>query len=423
MLIASLFLISLTIAPQLWVDPIKGWRLDWIIYPAWLGYLLMSGKLFAKPFNIQDKIFLFFVCWIPISLLANGNLLVEDKDLGIIFIYYIKLFVLYFFISRTFATLESTRLFLFLFVVIAILLSIEGIQHIFNGIGWAGQTLGWITSEAKEVGITGRTRWVGIFNGPGVFCVIYTIALPFLIMNLYSSIGIPIRLFSLFSIPVVLFAIHFNGSRGGILTTLCIIGAYISFSIKNKKVFLILISIGALGFIAMTPAYLTHIDDPEKSSYHRIEMWSEGIEMIKENPVFGIGRGNFKSYTGKLIAHSSPIEIAGETGLPGFLAWIGLIFFSFKSLLLYMKSATEKNDKLLSQALVISIGGYILSSLFVTLEFETFYMLLGLARTSVNGKITEGLFHKRDLKLIGLIAIVWIVTVYIGVNIYKVVFF
>ena len=85
--------------------------------------------------------------------------------------------------------------------------------------------------------------------------------------------------------------------------------------------------------IALAPAYLTRIDDPEKSSYHRIEMWSEGIEMIKQNPVFGIGRGNFKSYTSKLIAHSSPIEIMGETGLPGFLAWIGLIYFSFKSLL------------------------------------------------------------------------------------------
>ncbi len=139
MAIASLFLISLTIAPQLWVDPIKDWRVDWVIYPAWLAYLMISGKLYAKPLNVQDKIFLFFVCWIPVSLLANGNLLVEDKDLGVIFIYYIKLFVLYFFISRTFTTLESAKPFLFVFVAIAILLSIEGIQHKFNLIWWAGQ--------------------------------------------------------------------------------------------------------------------------------------------------------------------------------------------------------------------------------------------------------------------------------------------
>ena len=80
-----------------------------------------------------------------------------------------------------------------------------------------------------------------------------------------------------------------------------------------------------------------------------------------------------------------------------------------------MQFAAKKNDKLLSQALAVCIGGYIFSSLFVTLEYETFYMLLGLARTSVNGKISKGLLHERDLKLIGMIAIVWIMIVYIGV--------
>ncbi len=113
----------------------------------------------------------------------------------------------------------------------------------------------------------------------------------------------------------------------------------------------------------------------------------------------------------------------GETGLPGFLAWIGLIYFSFKSLLWHMQLAVNKKDKLLSQALAVCIGGYIFSSLFVTLEYETYYMLLGLARTSVNGKISKALLHERDLKIIGLIAIAWIAMVYIGVNIYKVLFF
>jgi O-antigen ligase len=423
MVIACLFLITLTIAPQLWVDPIKNWPVDWIVYPAWLIYLLINRKLLAEPLNIQDKIFLFFVCWIPVSLIVNGELFVEQTDLGIIFIYYIKLFVLYCFISRTFTTFESTKSFLMAFVAVSILLSVEGIQHKYHGIGWADQTLGWITTEAKEAGVAGRTRWVGIFNGPGVFCVIYTIALPFLIMNLNSSIRKSIRAFSLLSIAIVLVAIYFTGSRGGIVTSVCIIGASAFLMIKNKKILLILGGIGALGLAAITPAYLTRIDDPEKSTYHRIEMWSEGIEMIKQNPVFGIGRGNFGRYTQKLIAHSSPIEIMGETGLPGFLAWIGLIYFSFKSLILWMRGAAEKHDKLLSQALGISIGGYILSSLFVTLEYETFYMLLGLARTSANGKISAGLLQKKDFKNIGLIAIVWIIIVYIGVNIYKIIFF
>ena len=84
--------------------------------------------------------------------------------------------------------------------------------------------------------------------------------------------------------------------------------------------------------IAIAPSYLTQVDDPEKSSDHRIEMWTEGFEMVTQNPVFGIGRGNFQKYTGKLIAHSSPTEIMGETGVIGLLAWIGIIYLGFKSL-------------------------------------------------------------------------------------------
>ena len=59
------------------------------------------------------------------------------------------------------------------------LFAVEGIQHTVSPIAWVGPAVirlgGW---AAAEIGPT-SVRWISIFDGPGVFCVAYTIALPF----------------------------------------------------------------------------------------------------------------------------------------------------------------------------------------------------------------------------------------------------
>jgi O-antigen ligase len=419
MAFSYLFLIFLMIAPQLWFEPLKGLRVDFFTYPLWFFYLLVSRKLLKSGFNFQDKFFLFFVIWIMISLVANGNLFVREPNLGLMFVYYIKLFVLYILTSRSFDRIGDITCFIGLLCIICITLSIEGIQHKFSGIGWAGQSLGWISSEAAKYGISGRTRWVGIFDGPGVFSVIYSTALPFLLNGVRKIYSRTIRIFSVISIPLVMVAIYFNGSRGGMLATLFVWGIHFLASVRRKKMFMMIGGVLCSAIIAIAPSYLIQVDDPEKSSDYRIEMWSEGLEMIIQNPVFGIGRGNFAQYTGKLVAHCSPIEIMGETGVVGFMAWIGIIYMGFKSLNTVAKSSPDTKEKNLALALMISIAGYIVSSVFVTLEYETFYMLLGLSRIAHNHRDAKEILNRRDIRNILGIAIGWVFIVYVMVNFYK----
>lgn len=422
MVFSYLFLIFLMIAPQLWVEPFKGLRVDFFTYPVWFFYLLITGKLLKSRFNFQDRLFLFFVIWIVISLIANGNLLVKGRDFGLMFIFYFKLFALYILMSRTFDRIADTASFIGLLCLIGIVLTIEGIQHKFSGIGWAGQSLGWVSSEAVKYGISGRTRWIGIFDGPGVFCVIYTIALPFLLNGIRKIYSPLIRIPAIISIPFVMLAIYFNGSRGGMIATLFVCGIYVLALVRRKKLFIIIGGVLCAAIIAVAPSYLTQVDDPEKSSDYRIEMWSEGLEMVVQNPIFGIGRGNFQQYTSKLIAHSSPIEIMGETGMVGFMAWIGIIYMGFKSLNMVARNSPEEKEKKLALALMISIAGYIVSSLFVTLEYETFYMILGLSRVASNQMEVEETFDRRDIRNILVIAVGWVFVVYVMVNLYKILF-
>lgn len=124
--------------------------------------------------------------------------------------------------------------------------------------------------------------------------------------------------------------------------------------------------------------------DPNFSSNkERTYMWKSGIEMAKEHPVFGVGKGNWgkeakeryfprieKEYNYKLPdyghAHNSYITWAGETGLTGLTLALSFWFLVGRSL--YSKgSGSEKGT--LSYAMAIGTLAC-LGNLFVAGLFE-----------------------------------------------------
>jgi O-antigen ligase len=97
-----------------------------------------------------------------------------------------------------------------------------------------------------------------------------------------------------------------------------------------------------LVFIIVTVSFLTNymlantymgkrfkIDLVEKREYVedniRIMLYQEGFEMIKNNPIFGVGLGNFQALS-KIgtESHSDYIEIAACTGIVGFLLYFSI---------------------------------------------------------------------------------------------------
>lgn len=372
-----LFLTTLIIAPQLWLEPFVGVRTDVIVYPLWLGMALFSGGGKLMRFTTQDKFFAAMLFWMVITTMVNGT---HDRSTEIL-TNYVKWFVLYKLVSTSIPTMNHLGRVSLMLIFFGVVMAIEGIQHMLNpdGIGWAGQTLGWVDVAAKEAGVTGRTQWVGIFDGPGVFCVVYTVAMPFVMQYLNPPHGAFKRLIALGLLILLGVAIYYNGSRGGFLTALGVVALFLALRYRISLVKIAVIG-GIVSVLFMfAPAHLTSMTDESKSASHRVEMWVEGVEMAQQNPVFGIGKGNFGSYTGKLVAHNSAIEVMGETGLIGLYFWIGLLYFSIKNLLLYLQSTEDAATRPLVTAVLLSIIGYLISSMFVTLEYETYYFLLGLS--------------------------------------------
>lgn len=394
-----IYLILLIIAPQLWIEPFVGIPVDMFLYPIWFLVITVKGRLNEFfNFNRQDTFFFMFIIWLILSAFANPRHGLTNHFI----IEYIKMFLLYRLIVVTIDSDEDFIRVVKALLVLVLVIAVEAIQHKYDpaGLGWAGQKLGWVDKSVIEAGGTGRTQWINIFDGPGVFCVLFTTALPFALRYLDKHNSKMVKFFGLLIVSLLIFAIWTTGSRGGFLATMAILGVY--GMVRMKVTFMTMVKVGSLLIFAYmaAPSHLTSVKDSNKSAQHRVDMWVQGIEMVQQNPVFGIGKGNFASYTGTLIAHNSAIEIMGELGIPGLFFWIGITYMAFKSLSVIIKTGKDPGFNSLMTAVAITLIGYIVSSMFVTLEYETLYFILALPRSVIRYKKINLEFTTKDLQFI-----------------------
>jgi O-antigen ligase len=397
----AFFLVCLIIAPQLWIPPFVGVPVDFLTYPLLILACAVGGRIpNLLRFGAIELLMLALVLWIAVSAVFNG--LTGPSIEHVIF--YFKALVLF---KLVLALLEGelarVRSFVKIFSVLVFILCAEVLYHRFspNGTGWAGQSFSWIDPSVLAAGGKGRARWIGIFDGPGVFCVLFTIVLPFVLVRVGKIYGFMTRVVSLAMLGLLMIVTYFIGSRGGMVATLAIGGLYLL--IKSGLSLRAMIACGAVGMAVLTfaPSHLTTVRDSQNSTQYRVEMWAEGIEMMKHNPLFGIGRGNFKEYSGKLIAHNSAIEIGGETGIIGLFIYACLVYFCAKSCLHARAHLTDPKDKEFAFAALLSLMGYVVSAMFVTLEYETFYLLLAMC-AALGRSVPEPLpITRRDFQIMG----------------------
>jgi O-antigen ligase len=416
-ILIAIYLALLFIAPQLWVKPFVGIRVDFFLYPLWFLYVLLRGRIVhLLRFRAPDWLFLAFVLWNVLTLIAPG---MPERGVKIT-TDCAKWFVLYRLTIASLAGMSGVRRACQLLVLFGLVLAVEGIQHFWSesGLGWAGQTFGWVDQSAGELGLDKRTRWINIFDGPGVFCVVYTIALPFLLHYLVFPFSWVTRFLSLVPTGLVMLAIFYTGSRGGYITTLVLVGAFVAVRIGLSPVKLSILGAVAVVGVMLGPSYITSTRDSSNSAQHRVEMWAQGIEMVQQNPLLGIGRGTFAAYSGSLIAHNSAIEIMGEAGLPGFFFWTALIYCAVKTLMRAIREHPDEKDRAYARALLLCIGGYLVSAMFVTLEYETFYFLLALAVASGEDLEAAPLFGAYDALAVAAIMLAFFVPLKIFVMMY-----
>ena len=170
----------------------------------------------------------------------------------------------------------------------------------------------------------GRVRWRGTLADPNELSLAIGAALSFA-FAIHSSMKRKIRHVLLVgALALAGYCIVLTGSRGGVLVLLAVIGVYFvrRYGFKGLLV----------GAVLGAPVLLLggrNDESAESSSLERLGALYNGMGFVKDNPILGLGQGQFvENYF--ITAHNSWVLSAAELGFPGMVIWTSLIYVSLK---------------------------------------------------------------------------------------------
>lgn len=152
----------------------------------------------------------------------------------------------------------------------------------------------------------------------------------------------------------------------------------------------------------------------------RLDLWSEGLQMFKSSPVFGIGYNQFSDKAG-LTAHNSFVLCLTELGLVGYFFWLSTVVFTLFHLqdVIGPKpgfrieddsgaedavSVTTEAERITRFALIarLSLIGFLATSWFLSRAYSaTCWLVLGVAIATVQlGRTAENSSSNRGIKFL-----------------------
>ena len=184
-------------------------------------------------------------------------------------------------------------------------------------------------------------------------------------------------------------AVLITSSRGA---TLGLAGSAL-YSLRNarrKILSLIIIIVLAIGYVFLiAPEQIERFKKmgamDDQTSQERIENWKAAIAMFQDNPITGVGVGNYVEANNRIyhtgipyVQHNIYLQALTESGLPG-LAIVILIIIGFFKNQMETKKILESekiNDPFymgLANGLNISMIGFLIAGFFITVLFYPFF--------------------------------------------------
>jgi putative inorganic carbon (HCO3(-)) transporter len=257
-----------------------------------------------------------------------------------------------------------------------------------------------------------RLRSTGIFNDPNDLCLILVLGIGIAGCRWEESKsgqGI------LWLVPAAFFvyALSLTQSRGGLLGFLAGLLVFTWQRYGGKRAIgaaLVLLPVMLLLFAGRQ----TKFDTSEGTAQDRIQLWSAGLGLFRQAPVFGIGMDNFFEEVG-LVAHNSFVHCYAELGFVGGTIFLGIYYMLFTTFARLRKQGPDVLDPELARlqpylmAVVVAqfVGMLSLSRPYVV----STYIMLGLSTAYFNLVTTP---ERRplpaiDRQLVGRLALVSVV--------------
>ncbi len=274
-------------------------------------------------------------------------------------------------------TPSRLRLYIWMLLALATLLAIQGIQQSITGLNWGGFPMWWHWTWEYP-----RIRGLGIFNDPNDLALALVFMVPFALGPLAGGVLPRSSLVGLPILALLLYGIYLTHSRGGVLA-LGVSVAVLILRRSGQKAAIPLAAAAGVGLMALGPGRLVDALTSDSSAMDRLWLWSEGLQMLKGAPLFGIGQGLFMDYVAK-AAHNSVILALAETGLVGGFFWIATFYFAARDLMKVAGLQDTKDSQVrelasIAGTLLAGMAGYLTAAFFLSRTYVVIlYIPLGL---------------------------------------------
>ena len=256
-----------------------------------------------------------------------------------------------------------------------------------------------------------------LFGHKNLFSSIIFLCFPFLIyltikekklikiLTIFISI-ITLVLLVFIQTKAVLLAIIIGG---GISVLVLFSSLKINKNIKISSIVILLFMLVLLGYFGKNKLTLLSNNDTVQE---RILLWTNTWQMIKENPVAGVGGGNWQVFfpkyglqnfmqTNYLISdgyttfqrpHNDFLWVWSELGILTMLAYIAVFVFAIYYAVKNIQQGTETNNKIINAGFLMALIGYVFIA-FVDFPLERsehqFFILLAIAKVCKQYFITK----------------------------------
>ena len=372
--------------------------------PLWLSIIfLLPVRVPATIFGVDYQIKLLFFGVVLIAVFSFKMKLLKEKEKPLLpFIIPMLILLLLFIIGalRSEAALQDKPYFLRSFVFRSVFLYL--ILNIYTRKDLAGLIKA-ISVSSIVIALLGvfqhifksyfvincnlpEFRAMGTFDHPNVFALFMFISGGLSAGMFFYHKTIKNRLFygSVFILNLIALLMSYSRSLW-----LCLIAALFMFFVMYNKKAIIILAGAVILVLLLLPAdlknkFMNPVNMGDPSHQIRVGLILNGLNIIKNNPVFGIGDGNsyyqYDKYkirdTGEVRKiHTQLIMLTAEYGMVGLAVFLYLIVAVFLNMINKIKLLDNK-DRILQYALISVFAGLLLNAQFNGNFFQESYVWL-----------------------------------------------
>ncbi|MDG2433863.1 O-antigen ligase family protein [Flavobacterium sp.] len=338
--------------------------------------------IFQKSMVFKSYVAFLFICLVSVIMAANFSLgLISFIQLLIIFCTFVNLSLL------LHNRLHIIYQICFIVGISLFVQSYLAISHLFE--------------IAKSINLSTAFSFIqGKTGNINIFAATLTGKLPFLMLGIYHFSKWK-KWFLMSTMLLVLFVVFLTASRASYIALVLNFIGFISILLvvkTPKKDYLALLPyiilpliIAFLGatltfktaqdkgrFSSVTDRFseISPVNSKDGSINIRLQYWNNALEIAKENPVFGVGLGNWKiqsqPYEKELVnnltlsdhPHNDFLEIAAETGFINLIIYLSLFIFGLITNVKKIISTNELQSKLIALLALLLLISYGIDAIF-----------------------------------------------------------